>query len=87
MDKFQLILLIILLFGIIIGSNAIAWAEFEEDFDAASDLDSYTGDMAHINARLVQKTTLILHRENMAILKELKEIKKQVLEIKDIIEE
>ena len=88
MNRFWLILLIVLLFGIIISAKSTAVrAGFEEDFNVANDLDSYQGDMAHINARLLQNTTHTLHRENMAILKELGEIKKQIAEIKDIVEE
>ena len=87
MNKFRLMLSVILLFGVIVGAGEIARAGFEQDFDSVNEFESYQGDMAHMTVRLLQNTTRVLHRENMAILKELEEIKRELAEIKDIVEE
>ena len=89
MNKMWLVtLLIMVLFGLAGNNAGKVWADFQEEYEAASDWHAYAkGDMAHINAKLVQKTTRALHRENMEILKELREIKKEILELKDLLEE
>ena len=98
MNKIWLILLIGAL--IILGSNvsivlADVVQEYNAAYEAASNWQVYkSGDMAHINAKLVQKTTRALHNENMEILKRLEEMGKQlekmevqIADIEDIIDE
>jgi len=96
MNKIWLILLIGAL--IILSSNvSVALADITQEYDAAynaiSDWQIYKGDIAHINVQLVQKTTRVLHNENMEILKRLEEMGKQlekmetlIIDIDDIID-
>ena len=81
MNKIWLILLIGAL--IILSSNvSIVQADLVQEYNAAynavSDWRIYKGDIAHINVQLVQKTTEVLHNENMEILKRLEEMGKQL---------
>ena len=97
MNKIWLILLIGAL--IILGSNvsmvlADVVQEYNAAYNAVSDWRIYKGDMAHINAQLVQATTRVLHNENMEILKRLEEMGKQlekmevqITDMEDIIDE
>ncbi|MEA3328241.1 MAG: hypothetical protein U9Q08_00650 [Candidatus Omnitrophota bacterium] len=87
MNKTLLIFPFALLLCIIVAGTGIVRAGFEQDFDSASEFESYQGDMAHMTVRLLQNTTRTLHRENMEMLKKLEEIKKEITEIKDLLEE
>ena len=97
MNKIWLILLIGAL--IILSSNvSMVLADITQEYDAAynaiSDWRIYKGDIAHINVQLVQKTTQVLHNENVEILKMLEEMGKRlekmevlIIDIDDIIDE
>ena len=85
--KIYLVLLSICLVGNIIAFwIPMARAGFEEDFDRASDWSRYRGDVGYKNARLIQNVTSVLHRENLAILKELDALKAEVSKIRQLIE-
>ena len=78
---------LLVLAGLAINSG-LSWAGFEEDYDqAANDWSDYQGDEVHMTMRMLQSTTNVLHRENMAILQRLDKIEKELAEVKDIVEE
>ena len=98
MSKIWLTLLIAILI-VVAGNAGIVMADLAQQYnaayEAASDWQTYkSGDMAHISAKLIQKTTRVLHNENMEILKKLEEIAKQLeemnvrlIDVEDIIDE
>ena len=97
MKKFWLTLLIVAL-AILVTNVSVVLADIAQEYDAAynavSDWQIYKGDIAYINVQLVQKTTQVLHNENMEILKRLEEMGKQlekmevlIIDIDDIIDE
>ncbi len=97
MKKFWLTLLIIGLI-VLVANVSMVLADLAQEYNAAynavSDWRIYKGDMAHINAQLVQATTRVLHNENMEILKRLEEMGKQlekmevqITDMEDIIDE
>ncbi len=79
--------------GIVLAADLVQ--QYNAAYDAASDWQTYkSGDMAHISAKLIQKTTRVLHNENMDILKKLEEIAKllegmnvRLIDVEDIIDE
>ncbi len=69
------------------GWIAVARAGFEEDFERANDWGSYRGDVGYKNARLIQNVVAVIHEENLEILRQIEELKAEVLKLKDIMEE
>ncbi len=97
MKKFWLTLLIVVLV-VLVANVSMVLADIAQEYDAAynavSDWKIYKGDIAHINVQLVQKTTQVLHNENVEILKRLEEMGErlekmevQIADIEDIIDE
>lgn len=85
--KMVLVAISIGLVGIVsFGLVPVARAGFKEDFERANDWDSYKGDVEYKNARLIQNVTAVLHRENLEILKQIEELKAEVLKLKDMVE-
>ncbi len=96
MKKFWLTLLIVVLV-VLVANVSMVLADVVQEYDAAynavSDWRIYKGDIAHINVQLVQKTTQVLHNENMEILKRLEEMGERlekmevlIIDIDDIID-
>ena len=97
MKKFWLTLLIVAL-AILVTNVGMVLADIVQEYDstynAVSDWKIYKGDIAHINVQLVQKTTQVLHNENVEILKRLEEMGERlekmetlIIDIDDIIDE
>ena len=80
-----------LVFGLItslvfLNNTPAAHAGFEEDFVKANDWDSYKGDVGHMNARLIQNVTAVLHKENIQILKDIEALENKILSLEKAIE-
>ncbi len=78
--KKLLISLFILVASVVLVTN-YASAEYKDEFKKASDLKKYKGFDDVDTANLIKGTTSVIHKENLEILKLLKEIELEISEL------